>query len=381
MNGLSLPRASLATCGLLAAAAIAGCGERGGPPGVTEEPWAQEDAPRIAFEHVGSACGDGFEHWRAAAGLVFDGGAVAVRHGDASVLFCAGGALVGRAGGEGEGPGEFKNTALNWVADGARLAIPDIGLRRVTVFTDLGRFDRSIAIRAWRASDVTGLLPDGRVALLASGPHDVAPLVAIGEAERVDTLAVIRGPTEARISFRFETPEGPVTLTTLQGGCLPQVFSAVVGPDVYVVRGDSGMVHRVRDGGLHPLYATPALPRLTSADLDALRRSLNRAPQDTVLAVLGRYGSVGAIAPVVWGRAVVDPAGRLWLGRSSCEKRYPSLWEVVDTSGVLVGWAETPPMSFMAVRGETAMFLRGDSLDVEYVELFRVSYPNAGARR
>lgn len=380
MNGSRLPRVPLATCGLLAVATIAGCGDRGDPPGAAGEPWAEKDAPRITFEHVGSACGDEFEHWRATGGLVFDGGAIAIGYARTSVLFCADGALVRRAGSEGDGPGEFKNMASNWVADGARLAIPDIGLRRVTVFSDSGYFERSLPIRAWRPSDVTGVLPDGRVVLLASGPHDLAPLVAIGETERVDTLAVIRGPTEARISFPVETRNGPATLVNLVGGCLPQVFSAVVGSEVYVVRGDSGVVHRVRDGGLHPLYATPALPRLTAGDIAALRRSLNRAPQDTVDAVLGRHGSVGAVAPVVWGRVVVDPAGRLWLGRSSCEKKYPSLWEVVDTSGVLVGWAEIPPMWLSAVRGETAMFVWADSLEVQHVELFRVRYPDVSAR-
>jgi len=381
MNATRFPRFPVTSLGLLAAVAMASCGDGGHPPGATGEPWAEQEASRITFEHIGAACGDEVEHWQAVGGLVLRGGTIAVGDAGNGVLFCADGALVGRAGGGGDGPGEFKTMASNWVADGPRLAIPDIGLRRVTVFTDSGHFVRSISIRSWRPSDVAGVLPDGRVVILVSGPQEVAPVVAVGEPGRVDTLAAIRGPTEARISYPVETPKGPVTMVRLLGGCLPQVFSAVVGSEIYVVRGDSGVVHRVGEGGLERLYGTPTQPRVRRDDIEALQRMLRTAPADTLRAAVERYGSVGEISPVVWSRLIVDPVGRLWLGRGSCAEGYPSTFEVVDTSGVLVGWSRVPPMAFRAARGETALFTRADSLGVEYVEIFRVTYPGVGAHR
>lgn len=288
--------------------------------------------------------------------------------------------MLRRVGGAGEGPGEFRFIAPNWVAVGSRFAIPDIQLRRVALFSESGRFERSIPLHAWPASAVSGVLPDEGVVLLASERGESAVLVVARQDGVVDTLARIPGrTTEASISFPSVVQGRQVRTVKLLAGCSPLIFSAVVGSGIYVVRGDSGVVHRVGDRGLARLYMTDTPSRVTSDDVEALRRKLGGAPSDTVRAVVERYGPVGGVSSVIWSRLIVDPDGRFWLGRGSCaEGAAPSTWEVVDTSGVLVGRARIPRMAFQAIRGDMALFSWTDPLQVEHVELFRARYPDLG---
>jgi hypothetical protein len=305
-------------------------------------------------------------------GVLLDDGTVVVgnRGFDELVYLDSAGSVIKRAGGEGQGPGEFE---FMWSIFGGnnRVYASDFQQPRVAVYSHRGDYIINIPIESSWKTDVVGVLRDGTIVIAPSPREDAASaayLLVDSSGKRFKEIARPLRPPAVPVTSARGT--GAVSLR-LDGPCLPTHFHATIGSVVYLISGEGKVYGFGPDGVQRLIFEARSGPNVTTAMHDAITR---RLPEVNVArAARTRIGNVGSRLPAVWMDAFSDTSGRLWLRRAEClSNSNPRVWEVVDTSGVFRARVEVPVgQRVLAARGNLVLVNRTDELGVEHVELYR----------
>jgi hypothetical protein len=348
--------------------------------------WTLSDVPDFSVSE--SADFPAFQLHMVRYGLILDDASVVVANiGSGNLVYLD---PTGRAlrvvGGEGEGPGEFASiTGLFSAEDG--VGVWDQRSSRVSLFSARGDARGELTI-ADRDAVPVGLLPGEGVVTRTNTPR-VTPVA--GEprlytvwTESRQATRTVTGPVEpGEIHLRYTFPNqigGMVSADTqLDAGCVPRMIEVSVGSSLYIAEPGAGVVSAVdASGAVADVYRSEARQPITEEMRERLRTMfavLRRPPPaDSVESVFRQMGEVGDPLPA-WEGAVPDPSGRLWLERSRCfEPPGPTTYDVIDTAGVRMGTVTLPPeWTLLAARGDRVLVVRRDELDVEHVELYRIS--------
>jgi hypothetical protein len=328
-------------------------------------------------------------------------------------VYDAGGALTGKVGRSGKGPGEFARlTYLGLRSD--TLYATDNGLGRVSFFSGDGRFLRSrqwtTALRSERSPDRVWMmygetvpqrfLPDGTALVeveafeifgmdsqqrdpirsLGEWPHPFLRVDTTGQA--IDTLS-----QERREKRLFRVDQRGVTLyfpTPFEDAPLAALMRD--GSGVVVV--DRPVATRKRDATFGVTLVSPAgdtvfsrtfayeprpvpdeVVRRTAEGLAPARR--NGPDPAAIEASLRANDLVPSTLPPVTG-LTVGQDGSIWLRREEVAGD-SMLWNVLDRTGALRGALRLPARdSVAAARGDLVAAVYADELDVPYVVTYRL---------
>ncbi len=364
--------------------------ENGGPQ------WSQDDAWTVGAEPfltLGVVVGPEVEQFsRVAAVVRRSDGAVLVADGGSQEIraFGADGALLWRAGGEGEGPGEFQGLAGLHLLPGDSLAVSDTRHRRVTVLDPDGGL-----VRTYRPEPRPGAAmaaPVGRLSdtewIYTGGASFSAGDGAGGSTERAPVGYYRAGPDGTWID----------SLTTLQsremfvqrdGGSIA-VWGVPFGRESLTATGAGRVVwgeseraewHLRHADGRRWIVRLDATPELVT-DGDWARAVEERVPADPDVDPDARRRALDAYAemtrPAAWpffDNLEIDPAGHLWVQqyRAPWADGGTRVWWVFDSEGVYLGAVVFPgTLDVHQIGDDTVVGVVTDELGVERVQVHRL---------
>ncbi|HKJ91932.1 MAG TPA: hypothetical protein VJ957_02135 [Longimicrobiales bacterium] len=305
---------------------------------------------------------------------VADGGSREVR------IFGTDGSHRKTVGGPGAGPGEFRALRFLGAFRGDSVALWDARNPRLTVLDADGDVVRTALPPGSDAPTPVahGVFPDGT--LLAQVPR-VVPAAALQRGALLpDTVRLIRWDPGTGTWRPLATVPGPVWLWTGRSQ-VPVPFTANPG---YDVRGDtlflaSGPAYRVRvyqAGRLRAEYGVARPPRRVEDDDVAAYRSF---VERYVPAGPLRTDYLGALdnpaRPDVlpaYARILAADDGRIWARRFTADPLAAATWDVYARNGEWKGAVKMPHgFAAMAISANRVAGVWRDSLDVEYVRLYR----------
>jgi hypothetical protein len=273
------------------------------------------------------------------------------------------------AGGDGEGPGEFRNLQYLALYNDTVLAL-DGRLNKISLFSLNGRYHADIVLGPARIPILLG-------AIAGSGLV-TAPFQRTGGLPRPYTiwnwdghaLGELAGPLEYEHPVVRIVTEDRQVVAAAGGRCLPVQLEAILDSSIFI--GDSGkgeVLELTRQGVFRRIYASSHRAHVTD---EMLRRFDLFAPGHGREAARSVIGDIGGPLPSVFARILPDATGHLWLERASCMVSADFIeWEVIDTSGRLVAVAQIPSsLRILAVEGTRILVMRRDLRDVEFVELY-----------
>lgn len=334
--------------------------------------WRASDVPDAV---IGDGRDTDRELQRIRAVALLSQGQIVVANGDPVDLriFDSTGAFLARLGGEGAGPGEFRDIGMVQPVTGDSILIFDPGLRRTTLMSLDGSHYES-AVLAPRRSEanplglhtVVGRFRDGTV--LAEGVEVVPAAGIVVPQSRVarlnprleDAVAVGEFPG-SHMAFAPSASGGLMFWDPMFGR---RTFYLVDGDGFYVAHSEHWEIRRYDSGGnLHFIVRSTSEPHgLTNRDFDWLLDSIaatrrGRTPLDRVRArgEIGLYATVPAFASVL-----LDAEGYLWVEEHPPPGRPRGRWAVLGRDGTLCAFALTPPGArVLAVgRGRLLVFHR-----------------------
>jgi hypothetical protein len=316
-----------------------------------------------------------------------DGGVAIANLGDNTLrLHASDGRLVWRAGGSGEGPGEF--TQLRGIArvrDGllAWQPLP----RPAHVFDLAGRWLRSAPMPAGQGPHVRGILTSGAVvATLRAGS---SPLVAglqevalvRGDNGASDTLAVL--PTVRTVDIpglRFSEAQalGPVLHVAAGDSLVYASFSEAWDIGVW---GPGGMLRRIR----RAWEPVPVEPGHRSAYREILAAAGGDDPQIQHSSRLLAEGMSFPDHHPAHARLLAAADGVLWVERPQTEPPWseeidsspvpplPGIWDLFGEDGAWLTTVHLPArFRLMWAGGDRVAGVAKDALDVESVQVWRL---------
>lgn len=298
-------------------------------------------------------------------------------------------------GGEGRGPGEFARAA--WMERGpdGRLWVADILNRRLTAFDTAGGV---VSTRAWGSYGNFF----GAHRITESGLVEQIGLLESREIERgrVDGVvsAVVRRPLRedgadaGADTLRIPGLERPTFTVqrTLEGGVATFFHDVPYGPDRVVAIGPDGgvwvsrtdvyrLAHLTLSGDTTRVVVRPLEPTpVTDADVS---RALSNAERLRDADVDLDPGLVPETRPF-FTDLIVDDTGALWVRRMEdpagveyrAEETGEAWYDVFDPDGRFLGRLDAPVERYPTPRitGDHLVGVVRDSLDVEYVEVYRI---------
>ncbi|HKJ92576.1 MAG TPA: hypothetical protein VJ957_05370 [Longimicrobiales bacterium] len=323
--------------------------------------------------------------------VVADGGSGEVR------FYGSDGAFLRRAGGTGEGPGEFRMISGMGRVGGDSVWVYDYSLRRFTMLPTDGGAPRVVSVGAdlptlvavGRTSDGGWVMAEAWAARRlaggggASGPggaaqaprtglrRDPVAYVRIGPDGMLrDTLGLFPGrelelriDAEAGRMMMINVPFAHLSSHAMRAGRL--FIGDETTFDVGEYRPDGTPVRRLRIPGLD----------LTLTDDDvqaALQQVLAGLPESARpgIRALWRSYDMPPTRPA-YSRLVVDAAGDLWVGEYAHRPATARHWRVFDPEGRWLGVVTVPPDFRITCIDEAGVLgVARDSLDVERVSLF-----------
>jgi hypothetical protein len=318
--------------------------------------------------------------------VIANGGSKELRFYDAS------GQYLYAAGGEGEGPGEFRGMG-NLAVVGDSVHAHDYALSRIAVFTRGGEFVRSFRVDlpggdpAW----VLDALPDGRWLVTKSfafSPSEVSlvvrdtlPYMLIGaDGTFLDTLALFPG-----VEFFVVGTAQSASASSLVFGRSTQY---AVAPDrIYL-----GDTDRYEIFGYAPSGALVLIVRtghepvaVGSAEIEAVKvERLEEAPSDNWRRNLERLFADMPIPSTLpaFDALAADPGGYLWVREASATADAPGTWSVFDRDGRLLGAVETPAgLTVREIGEDHVLGTWRDELGVEHVRVHALRREEGGGRR
>ena len=331
-------------------------------------------------------------YWVVGAGVLSDGSVAVGNRGSTEVLiFGPDGALIRRFGGRGGGPGEFSALSRMQVRPPDTLVVWDRERADVTRLMPDGTVASATSDRALERSP-GGMsqwvaTPDGLLFAKQADrgsrfpPEGVVrpqrPLIRIG-AETIDTLALLPGPEFVFLDMGSSVKEQATTLFFadwhLAGGGRP--WRLVVGDGASArldVRDASGRLIRVVTWDAEPPVLTATA--VTAARDDRMREmvSIGRRPEAEA-ARLVRQLPAPEHAPL-FRRLFVDDLGNIWVKRHAAPSVPEGSWNVIYSSGTWIADVRLPAdLIPLQITEDRLVGLRRDSLDVETVALYAVSW-------
>ncbi|MEJ2239049.1 MAG: hypothetical protein P8X82_12185 [Gemmatimonadales bacterium] len=290
------------------------------------------------------------------------------------------------AGGDGEGPGEFR--LISWVRRyrGDSIAVNDGNLARVSIFDSDGRFVRSIPVRAIdgagmaRAVDV---LDDGSVLArgIAAVPGDadqqtirpVEPLYVVNaEGEFKDSLFAYPGAEMYAFHSSNLVFTGPPLFAR-------SIKYAVNGNRVYVASNDEYEVRvHTTDGTLESIVRKQHVPiEVTDADVAVLREEQlgGDAPEQmrVLLTVVFNSSPVPATMPA-YDAILVDVMGNLWVEEYKRPADMVSRWTVFNAEAEMLGTLSLPDRFALSEVGDDYVLgVWRDELGIEHVRVYELA--------
>lgn len=347
--------------------------------------WFLESEPAVQIG--GTDVGELYELYavRSAARLL-DGRIVIANGGTQELRFYSpDGGYLNSAGGEGEGPGEFRRMGWMQRLAGDSLFVHDYGLRRISVFSGGGEFVRSIRLES--TPDLPFASPIGVYADLT--------MLARGFANS--------GDTEPDGLQRYESPmyhldSDGLLMTELglfsgdetyyqafEGGfrfydaVFPRSTRFIVRDDVfYVAANDHCEIRLFSPAG--------ELKRIVRRDHIAVvvtdeHLRLERDRRDAASGPTSSFVRLGVFDEIpkpeffpAYLHLRVDDARNMWVQEFPVPGTTSAVWSVFDSTGVLLGEVEAPLRFEPYHIGDD--FLLGmwrDELDVEYVRLYELN--------
>lgn len=322
-------------------------------------------------------------------------GAVAVVSGAEKGVFYFNdaGEMVGRAGREGAGPGEFKSVYLVGNS-GDSLLIWDAQLDRATLLNPEGKVVRRFALTKRDTAGTTrfgfapaGLFADG--SLLLAGRSGASSGEASGL--RRDTVPLRRASAKGQIGAPIASVPGTEALVVVSKAFVsrmerpfgPRTVIGAQGTNTLVGTGDTdGVSVYDSTGRLAALYRIDRPRRLIpESDIAALGfqqgEQLRQLPAEFAAVLRRVYSDVGVPAqlPTAY-QLLVDATGAIWLNddvgpilRDSIPKR----WTVLDSSGKWLGNVTTPRrFEVHQITSDRVIGVIRDENDVEYVRVYRL---------
>ncbi len=298
------------------------------------------------------------------------------------------GSLLREAGGDGTGPGRFRDIELAGTI-GDTLVLWDGSLERITVMAGDGSVARVVSLEIPASTGVTdaaatGVFRDGR--LLVAGRSRT--LSTMPSALRRDTIPLASVDADGRfVQLIAEVPGHENVVVTGPGfvTMLPRPFGArtLVATDdttLLVTVGDVDAVTRyAADGSVIASYRLDRPRRLISqVEIERQRQRLEvqveQLPEPVDQAVADAMA--GVAVPRVYpahDRMIVDATGAIWLredigpGRGQQEHRR---WTVLDADGRWLGYVVTPRRTEVhQITRDRIIGVWRDDNDVEHVRV------------
>jgi len=273
------------------------------------------------------------------------------------------GKYLGTSGRRGQGPGEFKSVgSIGLTARG--FWITDPSQRRVSIFTQNGEHERTIALSldpeaadSRRSSNIVGLLPNEAIVsqVHMRRPLDVSSNDAFSDTpilirhdqqgKLFDTVAIL-APFEGRVVQAKGRSTGKIVLSPIQARTIVE-FSADGHAHAVIrqVRNPNGSftlhVAYFVDGALRYRRQVPHVAIKMTARLrdEYLRRTGAVAGSDEWRAAKQLLTEVTELPPAA--NAFVARDGRLWIQRLAPDRS--KSWVILDQMGRVAGSAEAPP--------------------------------------
>jgi len=298
------------------------------------------------------------------------------------------------AGGEGEGPGEFR--WINWVSQyrGDSLAAYDQRQMRISVFDSAGGFVRNYPVPGMDVSGrgvAHGVFADGSVLVVAMSntPPDAEgeafrqeePLYTVGpEGEFADSLCASPG-SERFMHSAGSSGSGPTMVFFGSPMFGRSTEYGVYGDRFYLASNDTYEVRvHGQDGELLSIVRKQhEHPEVTDADVEAFRErqlgdSPEGMPQDAMIGVLDAT-PIRETMPAYRG-IMLDQLGNLWVE----EYRRPGdtipRWTVFSAEGTLIGTITLPDGFEVQDAGDD--YVLGtweDELEIEHVRMYELVKP------
>ncbi len=319
---------------------------------------------------------------------VADGGSAEVR------FYGPDGGFLRRAGGEGDGPGEFRLLSDIGRAAGDSVWAYDYSLHRFTILPVDGGTPRVVVLR----TDLPTLVPVGRldgggwimaegwaVSRLAGGAgaggapeppreglrRDPVAYVRIGpDGVLQDTLGMFPG---RELELRIDAGAGRMMM--LHVPFAHASSHAMRGDRVFIGDENTFDVGEYRpDGRLVGRIRIPDLDlTLTDADVEAaLQKELAAMPEPARPGVRALWRSYWMPpAKPAYSSLIVDAEGDLWVGDYARRPATAERWRVFDPEGRWLGMVAVPPdFRITWIDQAGVLGVARDSLDVEHVSLY-----------
>lgn len=297
------------------------------------------------------------------------------------------GRFLMRAGGEGEGPGEFSQLLWIWSLGPDSIIAYDDRQHRVSVFHRDGTFCRSARLEP-PAGVVRGVFADGSIFLaehvIWSGPREgrIRPPARAYRLERdgavLDSLPTFAGP-EFRFEVRGRDGYGSIAISPPPFG--RRTVFAVSGDGFYTGNQDEHELGYYDERGTLKtlLRWSGAERRVTPAHIDAHERhELDEIENEDLkrrVEERQRTESYPELLPA-FGAVAMDADGNLWVEEYHFDWADVRRWMVFDSELRLLGTVEMPGEFIVhQIGSDFVLGYSWDELDVEYIELYELLKP------
>jgi hypothetical protein len=359
-----------------------------------DTPWRVADEPAVT---IGSAEGDSTQllYWATSPRRLGNGSIVIANAGTNELLFFdSTGAFSHKAGGQGEGPGEF--SMLVWISRfrADSLVAMDLRARRLSYLDEAGQFSRSVRLEpnpGVSAPVVVGIFHDGSL-LVRQGLLD-AGAEGPTRVERPNEVLYRYEPNGQSATALSSFPGREVTISpsTLGGGGYDKnardfgcATAVTGGAQRYYVADNATYEIRAYDpdGGLSLLIRKQYVPvPVTDEDVRLLRDARLERISDPELQRAIRRGYTREPPPrktrPAFGAAIrLDTEGNLWVPEYSDPGEQARAWSVFSESGEFLGVVDMPDgFTPHDIGFDYLLGLRTDQDDVEYVQLYELVKP------
>jgi hypothetical protein len=311
-----------------------------------------------------------------------DGRTIVADAGSRRILFFdRQGLLEGTAGGEGEGPGEFKDISFLSLTAADSLLVWDRRLRRVSLLSSMGSFARSFTLEATDSvpfASIFGVYTDGSLAATGFVDTGGAPITTGRKSYQAPVYHF--GPEGEFLGFTGQFSTGESYFESLNGAFRvgPALFGAaafrqVAGRRLLTVRGEVGELRfQEPDGRLGMIVRGVARAQAVTQDAKAkeIARLVDEAPTSEREWLRGALTSMDTPATTPALRSIfVDRGGYVWLepfqpGKGSGDVR----WLVLGPDGTLNRSVDLPGNFKLMDAGEAFVVgVAKDELGVESV--------------
>lgn len=295
-------------------------------------------------------------------------------------FFDANGVHLRSAGGDGEGPGEFRGATAVAPVSGDSLLVWDQRLQRISLFDAAGEFGRSFRVeRAVLNPEFLGVFDDGSVAILDLRLDVPAQGFAISSSTLVkygrdgsftDSLGTYPWMEIGIIGGRERGVVGGRIFA-------PRTSAAAAGDRFWVGTAAEPSIEQYdRDGVLTRIVRWEAGDRTVGPD--DRRRFIDERFTDPTSPMRAAYEELGMHDRFpAHAELGADRDGNLWVKpyRRPAQEG-PDRWLVFDPEGALLARIELPEeLRVLEVRGDRLLAVRPDELEVERVVVYELRKP------